>query len=454
MLQHVARIKNKRQKEACVCDRGRPKKEKMEGQKRAKTTSDAHTLAAGGFACTFVIRDDDGVSQVVRITEDGQVAANNHTIHLKLMQSLPGAVPNLIGGLQVMQASALPKLYRDAIERGRSEQCRARLRDWDITVLGSTRKLAFYRMEFADKPNMFFTDDEVDFSFYIFRLIIVLYAAQAKLAFEHGDLTAFNTVTSSNGRPQLIDFDYATLAHHNNPNRKMGNPLIMPYEFSATNINQLDRQVLGAVDMWALGILVLSWYLTPGQYVNDLSALPISQIDFNDLKDRLMITHYATCALHAMLFKREFVLYNDCRTVYRSHRDAGLVAKIRAAVEAYMRDTFQAAILKLSEGTAYELLLQLLALDPRERVFNGDVFKYLYMDYFSGIERARFINTELLPLLGLGTMPNTFGRLNTQIGNIYRAGLPLICAECGNHDAFYLDADRKVLLCQRKSCHL
>jgi len=425
----------------------------MDVQKRAKTSSDVHVLAAGGFACTLVVPDDEGVPQVVRITEDGKAATKNHEIHQSLMRSLPGAVPNLIGGLQTVEARMLPQAYRDAIERGRSEQCKARLRDWDTIVIGRTQTIAYYRMEYADQPNMFTTNKEIDFSFYIFRLIIVLYVAQAKLAFEHGDLTAFNTVTSRDGRPQLIDFDYATLAGHNNPKRMLGNPLIIPYEFSATNIDAAHRKILGAPDMWALGILVLSWYLTPGRYVNDLSAVPISRIDFNDLKDRHMITHYATCALHAMWFKHAFSDYGDCRHAYRAHREESFVAKIRRSVQVYMQDTYQAQILKLKEGTVDELLLQLLELDPTKRVFNGDVFKYLYLDYFSGIERAHFINTELLPMLGLGKMPNTFGRLNLQIGNIYRAGLPLICAECGNHDAFYLDAHHRVLLCQRKSCH-
>jgi hypothetical protein len=415
-------------------------------------------ISAGGWACTLkVVVDDEHEPYVVRITANPD-ALEDIALHSQLDGIFQWGSARLIGEPQQCKPLDIPDVYVAAMNT--NPRCAAHLQTWFDRPLRTT--ITMYQMEYADVGQ--FNDVNVAqhddiFRRLVFLLIGLLYAGQWRIGFEHGDLTGSNILIGRGDDdddgdivPKIIDFDFASHGGaHNNPDRRLGSYHVLPYEFAATQQPTAIRTVLGAVDVWALGMCVFSKLISNNAYAAHYSSLVKLKFHRNiDKKlDGPMLTFYTMCALHSLLsgldYETTYANYFKPRDVW----DARSLGAVRRHVMKAARGQFGPAIEAILPD-ARELLLRMLHLDPMKRVFNGDMYRYFQMAYFTNVlDTQALLGRYIFKLFsGANVMPNTMVRpVKAQIRAAHEFGLALRCGQCRDADADYLNEQLGMLVC-------
>lgn len=226
-----------------------------------------HFLGKGGMAC--VLRDAEGVA--IRI-EDDYHDYDGDAIHRRLSELFPACVPRIFSSKRVA-AGAMPAAYTQAVVKSGLTSCIERMLQWtkvgcrvtrmECATLGSLRsycRATFGRQDaLAPEKDAFLRQTAL-------QLYSFLFEAQERLGFEHGDLTSGNIVLAQQHeriQAQLIDFDYARLrtqrAAKDDDERELGSPWVMPPEALIMQPRHIVHW--NAIDVWSLGIDLLSEYL-------------------------------------------------------------------------------------------------------------------------------------------------------------------------------------------------
>jgi serine/threonine protein kinase len=446
-------------------------------------------LGAGGNACALKWTNQWGETRLLRITNNTNESDLDN--HKKIAGAIPWFVPAVLEEEYFETYAEFIRQKKEIVKamEGLAE-CKEHL---DRFKLDPDNAITVVAMEFAEGGTLDalrkLETDPVDFRSIFYLLIGGLYVAQYKLSFEHLDLTGLNIVLQKQSPkkvphivPKLIDFDFLAFQQQAKPNRAIGSLHVRPIEFSQepTERSTAWRQVLGACDIWALGIALLGMLLDNDTYITDIICFkqqfmkPDFRMDLSKVADPNLIgeimehvdkvvAHYAVCALHCVLFdydwkndypkhKRRFG-ENDEHDLDQYWPDVE-VHYTRNAIHQYMLDEHAEQIKRL-ELDERKLLRRMLKRDANKRIFNGNVWRYFDMEYFQLVpetQRTYLLKNYVYPYLGIKDpkkkgFPSTLGNEMTQIRNICELGLA-ICVDCGKKPDFY-DTHRRLLVCDQ-----
>jgi serine/threonine protein kinase len=404
-------------------------------------------LAGGSNACALLATYSDNKERVIRITDAQPEKLDfQEILHAPLTPFIPVSDPP-----ESVRFLKLTKLERDAMKL--AKDCDDNYTLWRT----NNTQLWRYRMDFAKygdlgKASRAHPEWREDvYCQMTFLLIGFQYVAQILYGFEHGDITEKNiVVTDRQGAPfaQMIDFDFGSwMGNSRNPRRPLGTPRYRPYEFIQYGINEDDprRSVSGAVDIWALGLVMLLRAL--GNAWDAINVRNYGKIPRNTENDD-PLDYLCVGAIISLLndadeatFSRNFRHKDD-----ESNNNGAQKHAIFGAVR--QRYRIQLERLPLALKT---VLRRMLDLDPVQRTFDGDLAQYFRMDYFANYSDA-LLETFIRPLLaGYKGYPTLNSNQHRQIQNMHSIGAPLLCYHC-HEPAAYFDSHLNTLVCDAATC--
>jgi hypothetical protein len=402
----------------------------------------AQPLSGGGFACTALQRHQSGRHSLVRVTSKIMYNDNALRIQKMLVEHFAPYVPRVVGP-DVVPFSRLDTRVVDALRR--NGDCTKH--KW-LGPGHAHLNVSVSVMEYAEAgtlENYIKRGNDVDWTIG-FRLLCFLYASQALLGFEHGDLKANNIVlTKRNGNliPQIIDFDfavfYALQQTAPDPNRRAGSPWTAPPEFHADPQNKqaaADRSVLGAEDVWSFGSIMLGWCAG----VNHIFALwhpwVVSDYEAN---------HGTLAARYAVIQ----VILHDAQlpNVWKPTHEAVIGKHHFAYTQMIAR---LRAIPSIQKGF-FGLVLHSR---PKQRINHGRLYRVLENQVFtSAIQPALreaimmdAVRRHFPPHVGL---PSTIGLEASmmQLQKLVASGYTLECSLCATKDSLFLCTQSGRVVC-------
>lgn len=440
-----------------------PKKRANQGRSPLYGLAQKYTmLNSGGNAC--VLKANDNLT-ILRISN----ASYDRAVHQKrLHEQLPWFVPFVSIVAVYNSYTAFYEDNGDELEHLMAEDYRC-VKNVLTKLQTNNSPIMVSQMEFINGTTLQtfsqrFSDDK-DLRLLMFQILAGLYVLQRTLGLEHGDLNGSNilvAIPGDNGAKftaKLIDFDFirffTDVPDAVNANRKMGSLDIAPNEFTAANTPAVLRVVRGALDIWALGINLLSIKVrgrTGAFYVTTAMTNYMMGENFQPNNERYekvvhqILQHFAICAIHSLLTGNSY-------DKYVAHKLGGGTPDwnpIRIRVYEYMQREFKTPIDVLDNETK-EILRRMLHIDPMERTFNKNVAEYFDMPYFSGIEdKAQLLETLVRDHLAEDgrrrVLPPIGNNMTEQIRNLHRLNLAK-CVDC-SQVPHYLDAQRKRLVCE------
>jgi len=420
-------------------------------------------LSAGGNACVLKSHDNLTILRISNASYDRAVDQQ------KLHEQLPWFVPHVSIVAVYNSYTAFYKDNGDELEDLMEDHDRC-LRNVLTKLQTNNSPIMVSQMEFINGRTLKtfsrrFPDDK-DLRLLMFQVLAGLYVLQRTLGFEHGDLNGSNilvAIPGDNGArfmAKLIDFDFirffTAVPDGVNADRQMGSLDIAPNEFTAAKTPAVLRLVRGALDIWALGINLLSikvkgqtgaFYVTTAMTNYMLGENFQPDVELDDKIVHQILQHFAICAIHSLLTG-----YSYDR--YAAHKLGGGTPDwnpVRMRVYAYMQREFKGPIEALDDETK-EILRRMLHINPMERTFNKEVARYFDMPYFSAIEdKAQLLETLVRDHLAAAdgrrrVLPPIGNNMMEQIRNLHRLNLAK-CVDCSRMP-HYLDAERKRLVCE------
>lgn len=419
-------------------------------------------LRAGGNAC--VLKSKDNLT-ILRIST---VKADHAEDQTRVHEALPWFVPSV----EILyEYDSYAEFLRNG---GKSlERIMNQVEDCDENIqhfIDGKHQIRITRMPFIQGTTMnkFAAKfpGNTNLKHLAFRMLIGLYVLQRETGFEHGDMTGGNVMIAMPGvmtgfTPMLIDFDFAKFFPQISGTRDLGTYHLRPLEFTSHDkVGDLSvYKVRGAVDLWALGINLLGIILTGSTEAIYISPSERESLDIQNLSDKLddeivnqILQHFAVCAIHALLMKKDVA-------TYPIHRDFDLSIdqlwplesreNARNTIFRKFRQVFGDKIATISPDVL-TLLKRLLHTDPNQRTFRGQVAKYFDMQCFAELQDkediiTRFVRPHLTRLRRDAPLPEIGNNMMGQIRNIYALGLAR-CADC-SAPPVYFDTHRENLVC-------
>jgi serine/threonine protein kinase len=419
-------------------------------------------LNAGGNACVLKANDNLTILRISNASYDR--AVDQQRLHEQLPWFVPHvsivAVYNSYKAFYIANGDELVDLMEEHDRCVKNVLTKLRTNDSPIMVsqmefINGTTLRTFSRQFPNDK----------DLRLLMFQILAGLYVLQRTLGFEHGDLNGSNilvAVPGDNGArftAKLIDFDFirffTATPDDVNADRQMGSLDIAPIEFTGARTPAPVRLVRGALDIWALGINLLSikvkgqtgaFYVTTAManYMLGENFQPYAVVDKKT--EHQILQHFAICAIHSLLSGHSYDRYAPPKV--GGNTPDWTTARTRVYV--YMQKEFKGPIDALDDETK-EILRRMMHINPFDRTFNKNVARYFDMPYFDGIEdKERLLETLVRSYLAQDgrrrVLPPIGNNMTEQIRNLHRLNLAK-CGDCSNMP-HYLDAQRKRLVCE------
>lgn len=386
---------------------------------------------AGSNACILLI-EVGHEKQLVRVTRSHskEKTARVHDMHTKLQTQLPLFIPRLYDVREYL-VNQLPRAILDAMER--YEKCMHMLRRWqrDPDTI-----IVTYRMEYMPLGSLFGRQHEITPAMLrniAFQLLVFFYLAQKLYGFEHGDFHAANVLLKRDdmmsATPLVIDFDFASFHTNRNPPRQLGAPWVQPPEA----VGRINRNfVLGATDIWSLGLLLLSFMLGK-------RGISVVGSDNDEAPD---ITAERMHCLQRMLD----VVDAPPPAVQHTTLNAKMTHRFKERIDALPKE-------------ARVLLRTMFRNDPRERVFHGHLLHYLDMEYFRDVpDREGYLQRVVVFSKSRTRQTTSTFDFAAQLENLIQAQLVMttpVCAACGNDklETLSVCADYGVVVCGEACWH-
>jgi serine/threonine protein kinase len=290
---------------------------------------------------------------------------------------------------------------------------------------------------------------------FIFLAIGLLYAASWRLGFQHSDLTPWNLLVhlddEKNIFPWLIDFDMSTFA----PDApESGSYYVAPIEWFLTPPGTKSA-VPYAYDIWSLGMCFLGKLLAKTSEKVAIAAFPKSPASDSlpnyaqlEREYEQLFTYYRICCFHALLHGRPINSYRlQDRNRWRFPQTNQELEAYRTSFMVQIQNEYRDAITLRVTAAEKTLLHQMLHIDPSERIYRGEMFRYFFLPYFSPIDAANLLNRYIMPILGMQRLPNVLERpFEAQVRALVAAGIEPQCGHCGRA-AHYVDVAGRAFFC-------
>jgi serine/threonine protein kinase len=253
--------------------------------------------------------------------------------------------------------------------------------------------------------------------FIISEVLLFLYCAQVKLGFQHGDLHGGNVVLTMEAgvmQPKIIDYDFAsfyTQKKFRADDHYLFTLFLMPPELLDTEHYPFDARVLGAVDIWSLGLMLISRIFNVLSIILEIRKKNDKQ-GYSESKN----THRAIYLLQSTL---------DIKPYYKRQRT------ISKNVTAMLNEIRQRIVVEQPE--VHEICKLMLHSNPKERTLHGQLYRYFDMQYFRN-RRDMMTQLRKIARLRLGVkkdepLPSTTD-YSLQVTNLVESNILLSCVNC------------------------
>lgn len=255
----------------------------------------------------------------------------------------------------------------------------------------------------------------------ISEVLLFLYCAQVRLGFQHGDLHGRNVVMAS-GQPKVIDFDFSTFytQRQYGAAHGFGTDFIMPPELQG-ELNYPPGTLLGAADVWALGLMLVSKIMGVFNILRDLLVAQGWDIELDVSK-----TQHWKQAIYWVQNTLQIAPYNP-------ELAKGWFSGIAPTRETqkWLDTMYQKIVVEQPE--VHEVCLRMLHANQAERTYHGALFRYFELPYFrkrSGMsKRVRQMALSRLHVKGTSPLPLTTA-YDHQVENLIESGIHFQCASC------------------------
>lgn len=381
--------------------------------------AEIHALAAGGNVCILLESNARGSKQtIVRVAEEiSGSSANDVKMQKALSKAFYPFVPRIVGPSRVY--TKIPKLYMDVMRD--HKECVANIDYWNKQPKITYRVT---KIEYANLGPFGKYKRKSDYMIRktIFDVLCFLYLAQAEYGFSHGDLNAENVVML--GQPndfyaQVIDFDFAALNAEQTKDHEIngdyGVRYVAPPEVLAKEDRWFMVSVLGSIDLWSLGVMLLGTLLGNYKFLDTLENVEPGEEKLQDRMEIVENIHWIQVYLNI------------------APKNAILSQEAKARMKRYKED------IESMEPETTALLQQLLHPDPMTRIMHGNYYRLLQESpYFEplfkdGVKRKAHLQRLVLDKMRERKYVNTLTQGKEQIRSALRAGLlsKVACVRCG-----------------------
>lgn len=361
-------------------------------------------LAFGGFACTLLVtygaRHQNAIARLSKSERAPLATETQQKLYKRLSEWIP----------QVLHCTQnIPRQVRSMLDA--NEKCKQ-------LVFGAEHATMTI-MEYAELGTLSeFLLGSDDLVHVFSEILLFLYFAQVLYGFQHGDLHSKNVVLTTRRQVKIIDFDFSTFYTQNlhHTKHKLGNNWIRPLEIITKT--SYTENLIGTVDIWALGIMVLSLWCGGQNIVNRIKKAEGNESYANSV---VIILEALLDGVHEKELKPKTI-----------------------AITNHIRE------LKDDDADLHEVLVRMLSIYPEERIFNGELYKYFDMAYF---QRRTDMNERFKTLLAgilFTDTPQKTTDYKSQVESLIEAGISVACMTCGSSENLFVCSNTGKVVCNIK----
>lgn len=273
------------------------------------------------------------------------------------------------------------------------------------------RKCGVIIMDYAELGDLahfkHITEDQI--RFIISEVLLFLYCAQTRLGFQHGDLHSGNVVIAMESgvmQPKIIDYDYGSFYTQRKLGKRhyLSTSFLLPPEIIDTT-RYADDAVLGSIDIWSLGLMLISRFFGTTSIINRI------------------------CAVQGCSEKEAIYLLQTTLDINPYNTNPGTTPT--AKTQEYLQKIRDEIVIQRPDVHAVcKLMLHSM---PVVRTFNGHVYRYFDMPYF---QKRKDMESRLRKMVRLRLKVGTNDRLpavtdyERQVQNLIESGIQLVCVNC------------------------